>query len=183
MLITDYTQRTAGLTSGDFYIIQNVTDGVNECVSAPGSWKNKTGEMTIANLSPGHNLNIKNTNSGGSLQTAIICSPDLNQVTVNGFFNIPLIGTIVISSDAITPNGSHYRIDTEGAAATDELRTINGGSVGDIIILHSSSVSRVITIKNGAGNIYCGSDRALVSSNQTAIFIKMSINWCMFALI
>lgn len=62
--------------------------------------------------------------------------------------------TLTIATGAITvPGPGYYRIDTEGAAATDDLDTINGGKVGDIIVLNSVSTSRDPTIKHNTGNI------------------------------
>ncbi len=44
-------------------------------------------------------------------------------------------------------------IDTESAAATDDLDTINGGDTYDELIITGASVSRVVTVKHNTGNI------------------------------
>lgn len=44
-------------------------------------------------------------------------------------------------------------IDTEAAASTGNLVTINGGTNGDIIILKTTSSSRDITVVDGSGNL------------------------------
>jgi hypothetical protein len=63
--------------------------------------------------------------------------------------------TISGGAVTLTPSAgeSHYQIDTESAAATDDLDTINGGSAGDIIGLIAANSARVITLRSGAGNI------------------------------
>lgn len=80
-------------------------------------------------------------------------------------------GTITIASGAITPTASFHYVDTEAAAATDDLDTINGGSTGAIIILQSASSSRDVTIKNGTGNIDCGADITLTGNRDAIMFI------------
>ena len=50
--------------------------------------------------------------------------------------------------------GSMLVIDTEGLAAEDDLDTINGAAVGDIIILFPNNESRIITLKHNTGNIW-----------------------------
>lgn len=68
-----------------------------------------------------------------------------------------------IASDAITAVGNCMVLDTESAAATDNLATINGGTTGQVLILNPASNTRVITVKHGTGNLYLsgGADRAL----------------------
>lgn len=58
-----------------------------------------------------------------------------------------------IASGEITYSGAYMVIDTEGAASSDDLETINGGSDGDILILKMEDSSRNIVVKNGSGNI------------------------------
>lgn len=68
---------------------------------------------------------------------------------------------VTIASGAITITSEHVVVDTEAAAATDDLVTINGGKDGMIIYLRSDGASRDVVIKNGTGNIRCGADRTL----------------------
>lgn len=59
--------------------------------------------------------------------------------------------TATISSDDITiGRSSWYRVDTEAAAATDNLDTIIGGEVGQIIILQTTNSGRDVTVNNNA---------------------------------
>ncbi len=63
--------------------------------------------------------------------------------------------SVTIASDAISlSNQPRYLVlDTESAASTDNLATISGGSDGQIIFLYATNAGRVITVKNGTGNI------------------------------
>jgi hypothetical protein len=96
-------------------------------------------------------------------------------------FNMPGGSTLTIASDAITvTGGGRYFIDTEGAAATDNLSTINGGNVGDIVILSDVSSARDVTIKNGTGNISCGADRTNTALTDMIMLMKYnSSSWVM----
>lgn len=76
-----------------------------------------------------------------------------------GGLRMPMVSQ-TISGGAITvgPEDGYIRIDTEGAAPTDDLDTINGGSDGQIIVLRTRTTSRSVVVKNNTGNITCGAD-------------------------
>jgi hypothetical protein len=78
---------------------------------------------------------------------------------------------LTIATGAITVTQSHHRVDTESAAASDDLDTISGGNTGDVLFLSPENAARVTTIKHGTGNINSpfGTDTAL---NATLQFIK-----------
>ena len=79
---------------------------------------------------------------------------------------------LTIASDAITVTGCYHRVDTQGAAATDNLATINGAVSGQILILQSVASSRDVTVKNGTGNIFLsGSDFVLDNSRDFIVLI------------
>lgn len=72
------------------------------------------------------------------------------------------VGLGKTNTDTINANGiitwksSFMRIDTlNGTAATDDLDTINGASEGNKVLLRSTDAARVITIRDGVGNIHC----------------------------
>ena len=62
--------------------------------------------------------------------------------------------TIASGVVTLTNNSSSYVLDTEGAAATDDLNTINGGQDGQVIFIRSASDSRNVVIKHATGNIF-----------------------------
>jgi hypothetical protein len=113
---------------------------------------------------------ITDNNIGNALTDVanweIYYDPDnsiFDNVTINNKLNTqPNAATI--SGGAITYTGAYMVIDTEGGAATDDLDTINGGSVGDILFLRGANTARQITIKHITGNI------ALHPSNDVTFF-------------
>ena len=62
--------------------------------------------------------------------------------------------TIATGVATITNGGSLYAIDTEGATATDDLDTINGGNQGEVIIIGNANDARNVVLKHNTGNIY-----------------------------
>ncbi|MCR4301982.1 MAG: glycoside hydrolase, partial [Sulfuricaulis sp.] len=71
--------------------------------------------------------------------------------------------TLTVASGAVTvPESSFFDVaffvDTEGAAATDDLDTITGGVESQIIALESSTSSRDVTLRNGTGNLRLTND-------------------------
>lgn len=77
----------------------------------------------------------------------------LAAIGAGGMINLGPSPTLTIASGAITVTKSYHKVDTEGAAATDDLDTINGGTDGDILILRTANASRDVTVKNGTGNL------------------------------
>jgi hypothetical protein len=67
-----------------------------------------------------------------------------------------------VASGVITVNSAFYSkqiaVDTEGAAATDDLDTINGGFEGQEITVRSSTAARDTILKCLTGNLYIRSD-------------------------
>ena len=64
--------------------------------------------------------------------------------------------TIASGVITLTNNSSSYVLDTEGAAATDDLDTINGGQDGQIILITNTNSARKISLTS-SGNIAFGS--------------------------
>ena len=87
--------------------------------------------------------------------------------------------TIATGAVTLTNNSSSYVLDTEGAAATDDLDTINGGQEGQIIYLRQSNDARDIRITNGVGNIVIpyGSNLSLTATSGWAAFRYNGTNW------
>lgn len=80
--------------------------------------------------------------------------------------------TYTIATGAITlTNFGRLRIDTESAAATDDLDTINGGIQGAIVVFRSLSSSRDTTFKDGTGNMRLAGDFILTSADDQIMLI------------
>ena len=69
-----------------------------------------------------------------------------------GFLNLGASTELTIATGAVTATKSYHTIDTESDSASDNLDTINGGTVGDILILSCNHDARTVVITND-GNI------------------------------
>jgi hypothetical protein len=74
--------------------------------------------------------------------------------------------------DTATP--SAFTVDTESAAAADDLDTINGGRDGQLAIIRAVNDDRTVVLKDATGNLYLGRDVALDSNNKFALLVYVS---------
>jgi len=91
-----------------------------------------------------------------ALNTAFIPSNEITQVndlTINNKLNTQP-NTATISSGAIAYTGAYMVVDTEGAAASDDLVTISGGVNGDRLTLRTLNNGRDVVLKHSTGNIF-----------------------------
>jgi hypothetical protein len=91
-------------------------------------------------------------------------------------------GTLTIASGVVTVIGSYHRIDTESAAASDDLDTINGGVDGMIVTFKTVNSARDVVLKHATGNIKLsgGVARTLSHRNSriTLAYDGSDDNWC-----
>jgi hypothetical protein len=87
--------------------------------------------------------------------------------------------TLVIASGEITATANRHIIDTESAAASDDLDTINGGVDGKILVLSTLTSGRDVTVKDNTGNIRLAGDFALSTTQDilTLIYDSTSNFW------
>lgn len=174
---------------GDTIVEGNVVLGsVDRSISANaligGAIKNnKTDGGTYGIVTNSASVNSEIT--GNNSKNASIANYSISDTVTNyidGNIGMSLLSsTIIISSGAITapvkPN-SMIRIDTEGGAATDELVTISGGTIGQMITLKPVSGTKVTTIKNGTGNIRLASGDIVLSSTTMSLLLMFDgYNW------
>jgi len=122
-------------------------------------------------------ITTANTNRA-SADTAIV-----DGVTALNQINMGTAGTtLTIASDALVITKSRHQIDTQGAAATDDLSTITGFVAGDLLFLQTTSAARIVTIKHNVGNIFIftGIDIVLDSPSKIAVLIYdgVTAKWC-----
>jgi hypothetical protein len=79
-----------------------------------------------------------------------------------------------ISAGAITATSSYIVLDTEGAAGSDDLDTINGDSAGQILILTTTNGARDVVLKNGTGNLSIGADITIGTTNDVVVLFRRS---------
>lgn len=148
-------------------------DGVTTLASLNSTQMNSGATLTLA--SGGMNMG----NAGGTTVTAG-ARPELvagGGIDADGF--LKLTGdTQTISGGVITVTKTYNSVDTQAAAATDDLDTINGGVTGAIVILRAASNSRDVVIKDGTGNIRVPSDRTLTHSEDMWMAIYNGSAWC-----
>lgn len=85
--------------------------------------------------------------------------------------------TTTIASGAITVFSEYHNVDTEGAAATDDLDTINGGSDGDIVVLFAANNSRDVVVKDATGNMRLAGDCTLTHQDDSITLQKRVSTW------
>ena len=97
---------------------------------------------------------------------------------LSGLINFS-VSSETIAVGVITASSSYIRMDTEGGAAADDLDTINGGSVGDIIVIRQVNATRDITIKHNTGNcrLAGGADFTFDTARATMMLIYSGIEW------
>lgn len=85
--------------------------------------------------------------------------------------------TVTISGGVLTLSGpGRYMVDTEGAAASDDVDTINGLTDGDEVLLAPASGSRTVVLKNGTGNLDIKTDISLNDANDRVRLLREATN-------
>lgn len=97
-------------------------------------------------------------------------------VTVAGKINTPN-NAKTIAAGAITTTSGLCIVDTEAAAASDDLDTINGGVDGMILVIRAANSARTVVAKDGTGNMKLAGDFSLDNAEDTLIMISDATNW------
>lgn len=92
------------------------------------------------------------------------------------FTNLGTGSVVAISGGVITVTESYHRVDTEANAAADDLDTINGGNVGDILVLQTVVHTRDVTFKDGTGNLQLAGDFIATTPQDTLTLIRSSVS-------
>jgi len=86
-----------------------------------------------------------------------------------------------VASGSITPTVATMTVDSESAAASDDLETVQTTNFndGNIIIIRNFADARNIVVKNGTGNIttLSGSDVTLDTTKQYMMLMLVSSTW------
>ena len=153
-----------------YFVTYNGTIDYSQKVTRDGFYQDSTHKV----LDDRDNVSIRDDmvhTSGDNMTGA------LNMTANHVYDMIPNLGSptpeVDISGGAITITGGYMAIDTESDSATDALITINGGTVGDLIILTSLDSARDINITTG-GNIVPNGQYDLVNNNYQIMLILHS---------
>lgn len=113
----------------------------------------------------------------GQLKTAL--EDTLNGIQPFDRISFGAAEALTISSGVISPTKTHIVVDTEGAASSDDLDTINNGIQGRWVTIRCASNSRSVKLKNGTGNIRTttGQDCVISSTDSWAMLIHNGTNW------
>lgn len=75
---------------------------------------------------------------------------------------------LTIASGAVTATGNYHQIDTEAAAASDDLDTINwSGADGALLVVRAKNSTRDVVAKDGTGNLNLAGDFTMDHSRDT----------------
>lgn len=89
--------------------------------------------------------------------------------------------SVTIATGTITATFSYYEVDTESAAATDNLDTITAGvgvGEGSILVLTPANVARVVTVRDRGGNVALqGGSYALQDVGSALTLLYDGSNW------
>jgi len=102
-------------------------------------------------------------------------------VDLNVLGNLSFAATeLTISSGSVAAETSHHAIDTEADAATDDLDTITVAGVanGTMLFLRLANAARVVTIKDGTGNITTkNNEDFILDAFLPALFLRVGTDW------
>lgn len=160
----------------------SLADGINNSVSG------NTLSACDVNLSLSSTATdniITGNHSTAPASSHLVNSGANNAITNNvniedGYFNGEVSGGVI----SVLPSYKFANVDTEGAAATDNLNGINGGTPGQVLVLQSTNtVTRDVTVKHGINNIELsgGADFTLADTQDTITLVYNGSNWCEIA--
>jgi hypothetical protein len=148
--------------------------------SYPGAVDSFTTKATGETVEAAHVNDLQNAIV--AVQTELGADPAGSAATVlarlavslaaDGDLTLTGVSTLTISGGSITVTGNRHIVDTESAAASDSLDTINGGAAGLITLLRIANDGRNVTITQ-AGNILTqtGGSVTLDITGQVAILV------------
>jgi hypothetical protein len=85
--------------------------------------------------------------------------------------------TLTLAAGAVTITSSFHAIDTEAAAATDDLDTISGGTTGRILVIHAADSTHDVVAKDGTGNLKLAGDFTMNNAEDALTLIYNGTNW------
>ena len=121
---------------------------------------------------------VQNVNAAVLAAFAKTINTDANEANQMAGSLAFAISTLTIAAGVVTATRSVHAIDTEGAAASDDLDTINVASVSDgcLLWLRLANVGRVVTLKTVTGNLVLGEDIVMSATRYVAL-IRNGSNW------
>jgi hypothetical protein len=94
-----------------------------------------------------------------------------------GYVGATYAYTLASGAFTVSTSAKDVSVDTESAAGADDLDTIDGGYIGQIIAVRGVSAARVVTVKDGTGNLLTAGDFVLDATADTLLLMYDGINW------
>lgn len=120
---------------------------------------------------------------GTASPTSLTNAIEISKYLINRGFQTSFIeATEVISNGGIEIDRESSMtilyVDTEASAASDDLDSIGVGTFNenDLVIIRGVSGARVVTVKNGTGNINLANSQDFVSGDSTKVLMLRLIN-------
>ncbi len=86
--------------------------------------------------------------------------------------------SVTLASNAITVSQTYVQMFVPAGTATQrQLRTINGGQTGDVLLLRVTNDSANATVMDDVDNLKLSSDRTLSHQNDTLLLFCAGANW------
>lgn len=87
---------------------------------------------------------------------------------------------LTIAAGSITATQTYHAVDTEADAATDDLDTIAGGTLNDLLVIRAAHDDRTVVVKHGTGNIWTigEADISLEDTEDHLLLIYDGTKWC-----
>jgi hypothetical protein len=142
-------------------IYNKINELYNDLVDAIADIATNTADIAT-NVSDISDLDTRVTalEAGGTLDTS------WERYTISG-------GEITLSAEDSARPLAFLRVDTEGAAASDDLDKINGGTQGQRLVLQAFSTARTVVVKDGT-NLYLQANCSLTNKHDKIELICFS---------
>lgn len=170
------------------------TAGVVASTATIGGGYGSTGATIAAtgNIQTNGTLTV---DGASTLTGAVTHSSTLTQTgaaTFNGnaiiasFLRLPITSAATIASGTVAlgsgnATATNLKLDTEGAAASDDLDSITGGTDGDIIILSTNSSARDVVVKHSVATdkfqLVGAADYTLATATSKICLQRVSAVW------
>lgn len=82
------------------------------------------------------------------------------------------LSELTIATGVVTMTLGAHSIDTEADAATDNLDTINGGNIGEMVALKSQTNARDTTVRDSVDNLEMSGNFTLTQVRDSLLFMN-----------
>ena len=160
-----------------------ITMTASEAAGVPGIVLHVAGNGGPLEMSPTLNsfnkdgANIDFRVGGDNNANLLSLDAGTDTVSIDGFFGFAGRSELTVATGVVTATRSYHLIDTQDDDATDDLVTINGGVLGDRLVLQSIDSGRDTTLKDGSGNLRLAGDFVLDNIEDRIELIHDGSNW------